>query len=80
MVDGLATKDTRNAKRRLASVLTTKWGRSYSNIANFVRTRMSLAIVRSNTLLLCGDCDHALHHCAPLNGTAVASMELLHNE
>ncbi|KAL7478621.1 LOW QUALITY PROTEIN: hypothetical protein ACHAW6_004445 [Cyclotella cf. meneghiniana] len=42
-------------------------------------TRMSLAIVRSNTLLLCGDRDNSLHRCAPLDGTAVASMKSLCN-
>ena len=78
-VDGLASKDARNAERRLASVLATKWGRSYADMANFVRTRMSLAIVRSNTLLLRGDRNHSLRRRAPLDGTAVASTESLHN-
>ena len=78
-VDGLASKDARNAERRLASVLAKKWGRSYSDMANFIRTRMSLAIVRSNTLLLRGDRNHSLRRRAPLDGTAVASTESLHN-
>ncbi|KAL7474011.1 hypothetical protein ACHAW6_000020, partial [Cyclotella cf. meneghiniana] len=79
-VDGLASKDVRNAERRLASVLATKWGRSYSEMANFVRTRMSLAVVWSNTLLLRGDQNHSMRRCAPLDGIAVTSTETLRNE
>ena len=41
---------------------------------------MSLAIVRSNTLLLRGDRNHSLRRRAPLDGTAVASTESLHND
>ncbi|KAL7478164.1 LOW QUALITY PROTEIN: hypothetical protein ACHAW6_003945 [Cyclotella cf. meneghiniana] len=79
-VDGLASKDARNAEHCLASALATKWGRSYSDMANFVSTPMSLAIIRLNTLLLRGDRNHSLRHCAPLNGTAVALTESLHND
>ena len=79
-VDGLASKDAHNAERHLASVLATKWGRSYSKMANFVRTRMSLAVVRSNTLLLHGDQNHSLRRHAPLDSIAVTSTAPLRNE
>ncbi len=36
-------------------MLAVKWKRQYSEMAHFVRTRMCLAVVRSNTLLLRGD-------------------------
>ncbi|KAL7475656.1 LOW QUALITY PROTEIN: hypothetical protein ACHAW6_003456, partial [Cyclotella cf. meneghiniana] len=78
LVDGLASKDARNAKRLLASVLATKWGRSYSDMA--ISTRMSLTIIRSNTLLLRGDRNHSLRRHAPFDGTAVASTESLRND
>ena len=80
LVDGLASKDAHNTKRRLASILATKWGRSYSEMANFVRTRMSLAVVRSNTLLLRGDQNNSLRRRAPLDGIAVTSTESLQHE
>ena len=51
-VDGLAGKETRAAERRLASLLASKLHREYSEMAFFVRTRMNLAIVRANTILL----------------------------
>ncbi|KAL7480493.1 hypothetical protein ACHAW6_006188 [Cyclotella cf. meneghiniana] len=51
-VDGMASKDGGTAKRCLAWLLTKTWSRTYSDMANFVCTRMSLAIAQSNTLLL----------------------------
>ena len=54
-VDGMAAKEARAAERRIAGLLSAKWQRQYSEMANFVRTRMSLSVVRSNTLLLRGD-------------------------
>ena len=53
-VDGLACKEARAFERRVASLLATKWDRRYSEMVSFVRTRMSIALVRSNTLLLRG--------------------------
>ena len=53
-VDGLACKEARAFERRIAGLLATKWDRRYSEMAGFVRARMSLAIVRSNTMLLRG--------------------------
>ena len=50
----LACKEARAFERRVASLLATKWDRRYSKMVSFVRTRMSIALVRSNTLLLRG--------------------------
>ena len=72
-VDGLASKATRAAERRLASLLSTKWDRQYSEMANFIRTRMSLAVVRSNTLLLRSERAHTWHRRAPEDGPAVTA-------
>ena len=53
-VDGLACKEARAFEKRVASLLATKWERAYSEMAGFVKSRMSLAIIRSNTMLLRG--------------------------
>ena len=45
------------AQKRSATLLSYKLKREYSEMCGFVRERMSLAIVRSNSLLLCGPCD-----------------------
>src|SRR5210317_239205 len=53
-VDGMGCKEARAFERRVAALLAAKWDRPYSEMVSFVRTRMSVAIVRSNTLLLRG--------------------------
>jgi hypothetical protein len=74
-VDGMAEKHTRAAERRVAGMLAVKWKRQYSEMAHFVRTRMCLAVVRSNTLLLRGDRVMSYRRRAPDDGAgARASM------
>ena len=53
-VDGMAGRETKMAERQLARALAHKWNREYSEMVAFVRARMALAVVRSNTLLLRG--------------------------
>ena len=72
-VDGMACKAARAAEKRLASLLSVKWDRQYSEMVNFVRTRMSLAVVRSNTLLLRSERMHTWHRRAPEDGSAIAA-------
>ncbi len=67
-VDGMADKHARAAEKRIASLLAAKWARQYSQMACFVRTRMCLAIVQSNTLLLRGDRAMNWRRCAPDDG------------
>ena len=45
------------AQKRLAALLSYNMKQEYSEMCGFVQARMSLAIVRSNTLLLCGPCE-----------------------
>ena len=45
------------AQKRLAVLLSYKLKREYSEMCGFVRARMLLAKVRSNSLLLCGPWD-----------------------
>ena len=57
-VDGMACKEARAWEKRVASLLASKMDRPYSEMCGFVRSRMSLAIVCSNTLLLRGQRAH----------------------
>ena len=76
-VDGMADKHARAAEKRIAGMLASKWTRQYSQMASFVRTRMCLAIVRSNTLLLQGDRAMNWRRRAPDDGVATpAAMSI----
>ena len=50
--DGIPGADALAANKRLAALLSFKLNRVYSELCRFVRARMSLAIVRSSSLLL----------------------------
>ena len=52
--DGIPGAKALAAQKRLAAPLSYKLKQEYSEICGFVRAMMSLAIVRSNGLLLCG--------------------------
>ena len=49
------------SQKRLAALLSYKMKREYSEMCGFLRARMSLAIVRFNSLLLCGPHDKGAH-------------------
>jgi len=74
-VDGLPCKSARAAERRIAALLAGKWDRQYSQMSSFVRTRMALAVARSNTLLLHGDRSTSWRRKAPEDGSAAAAVE-----
>ena len=52
--DGIPRAEALAAQKRLAALLSYKLKREYSEMCGFVRARMSLAIVRYNSLLLRG--------------------------
>ena len=56
-VDGITGAEALAAQKRLAALLSYKLKREYSEMCPFVRARVSLAIVRSNSLLLRGPRD-----------------------
>ena len=56
-VDGIPGAEALAAQNRLATLLRYKLKREYSEMCGFVRDRMSLAIVRSDNLLLHGPRD-----------------------
>ena len=55
--DGIPGAEALAAQKRLAALLSYKLKREYSEMCGFVRARMSLAIVRFNSLLLRGPRD-----------------------
>jgi hypothetical protein len=75
-VDGMAGKETRAAERHLGALLAAKWGREYSQMVGYVRARMSVAIVRNNTLLLRGSRERRKAPRPVINdGVAMAAWE-----
>ena len=55
--DGIPIVEALATKKRLAALLSYKLKREYSEICGFVKARMSLAIWRYYSLLLCRPCD-----------------------
>ena len=58
-VDGMASRETKEAEKQLARKLAWKWSREYSEMVGYVRRRMALAVVRANSLLLRGSRDRS---------------------
>ena len=74
--DGIPGVEALAAQKRLAALLSYKLKREYSEMCSFVRATMSLAIVRSNSLLLRGSCDKGarIHQRPELTDGAVMSL------
>ena len=60
-VDGIAGKESTAAMRRLASQLSQRWKRTYSEVCGFVRSRIAVALVRSTTRCLRNDRSPSAH-------------------
>ena len=57
-IDGLYwLLQAKSAEKRLASALAEKWKREYSEMVFYVRVRMSLGVVKANSLLIRGNRD-----------------------
>ncbi len=71
-VDGIASREAQNAKKRLAVHLAGKWNHEYSQMVFYVRVRMTIAVVRANSLLIRGSRDRQ-QPCRPFipDGTAL---------
>ena len=52
MVNGMDGRDARATEKKLENMLAENWWRDYSEMSGFVQARISLLLVRSNTLLL----------------------------
>jgi hypothetical protein len=70
LVNDMVDKHAWAAEKQIASILTAKWTRQYSQMASFVRTWICLAIVPSNILLLQGDRAMSWRRRAPEDGVA----------
>ena len=55
--EGIPGAEALAVQNRLAALISYKLNREYSEVCSFVQARMSLAIVRSNSLLLRGPRD-----------------------
>ena len=75
--DGIPGAEALAAQKRLAALLSYKLKREYSEMCGFVRARMSLAIVISNSLLLRGPHDKGERIWQQPELTDVAVMALL---
>ena len=53
-VDGMEGGEAKAARRRVASSLAAKWGRQYSQLCGFVRSRISMSLVRATSRCLRG--------------------------
>ena len=73
-VDGMPCTEARAWERRVASKLAEKWNARFGKMVSYVRTRMSLAIIRSNTLLLHGERAHYWHRKGPEDGVAFSAL------
>ena len=56
LVDGMVYKETAAYDKGIASLIASKWERQYSEMVGFVGSRMSILLIRSNTIMLCGSC------------------------
>ena len=50
----MACKEVRAFEKRIASLLADKWNRPYSELVGYIRGRMAMSILRSNTVCLRG--------------------------
>jgi len=60
-VDGMMGTEAAAASKRLSSTLSKKWKREYSEVCGFVRSRLSVALVRSMSMCIRGARDPNAH-------------------
>jgi len=56
-VDGVAGREATSAIRNLAKLLSAKWNRAYSHVCGYIRSRLSLSLVRAFALCIRGSRD-----------------------
>ena len=71
----MACKEALAFEKQVASLMATKHERRYSEMIGFVRVQMWLAVIRSNTLLLCGARVRRAFRPEILDGVAFSTME-----
>ncbi len=72
----IAGGKARNAKKRLATRLASKWNRGYSQMVYYVRVWMAITVVCANSLLIRGSRDqqHSRHTLIP-DGAALGNWQ-----
>ena len=66
-VDGMEAPEAQAARKRLASMLSAKWGRHYSQVCGLVRSRLAFALARATSRCLRGTRDARLKFNRPLD-------------
>jgi hypothetical protein len=56
-VDGIVGHKAQNAEKQLVTHLAGKWNREYSQMVYYVRVRMAIMVVHTNSLLICRSWD-----------------------
>ena len=80
-IDGMAGPATRAAEKRMASRLAWKWKREYGEMVGYIKTRMALAVVRSNSLMWRGSRTRRRAHLGSIeNGGAMDTWQYFGNE
>ena len=80
-VDGIAGREAKSAQKRLASALAEKRKREYSEMVFYVRVRMALSVVKSNSLLIRGSRDQQRQRRPIINdGAAMYDRRCWHDE
>ena len=74
-VDGMAGREAKMAEKRVASNLANQWHRPYSQMVNYVRMRMRIALARSNSLLIRGSRDREPKRPFIQSGSALAGRQ-----
>jgi len=75
-VDGMEGAEAGAARKRLASRLAAKWGRSYSQLCGFVRSRLAIALVRATSRCLRGTRDTSIRRGQSLDWVANTGLRL----
>ena len=75
----MSGKETRAAERRLANLMANKLQRPYSQMAFYVRSRMSMAVIRCNTIMLRNSRDRR-HNTRPFlqDGASMNAIRTIH--
>ena len=77
-VDGMVCKEVRAFEKRVTSLIATKLDRQYSKMVGFVQGRLSLAVIRSTTMLLHGARSSGRFHMPKIEDSA--GMEAMGGE
>ena len=79
-VDGMVGKDVSAYERQTANILARKWSREHSSVDGWVKARIALVVVCSNTLLLRGSRTRYIWKLVGVDGFTAGAEGVLHEE